>query len=296
MTRYALPAAAKSSHQRVPNKGTPWSKLKNPKTSTKPSSKKISWKGDSIVEAEELEHEQPTPKTTKKRNRDQKEYKRRKPLTDIPSIHKDGTEIAIVRFEGFPVTKTDFDRLRDIKQKLLASKVPHSEIKKTMKLERRRAEKALARMKNKLCFHCRNSGHVLSECPQLKNEPTEGTERMETGICFKCGSTEHQHLQCHIRGDVYKHAVCFICKQEGHISKQCPDNPRGLYPEGGGCNICGDITHFKKDCKKFSKKKKEEFEVTVKTLDNRISDALDEDLDVPKICSPQKKKKKLVKM
>lgn len=31
----------------------------------------------------------------------------------------------------------------------------------------------------------------------------------------------------------YNFATCFICKEQGHIAKQCPDNQRGLYPKGG---------------------------------------------------------------
>ena len=30
----------------------------------------------------------------------------------------------------------------------------------------------------------------------------------------------------------YPYAKCFICNETGHLSKQCPDNPRGLYPNG----------------------------------------------------------------
>lgn len=37
---------------------------------------------------------------------------------------------------------------------------------------------------------------------------------------------------------------------QGHISRQCPDNPRGIYPKGGACKECGDVTHLKKDCPK----------------------------------------------
>jgi len=27
-------------------------------------------------------------------------------------------------------------------------------------------------------------------------------------------------------------AKCFICEELGHLSRNCPDNPRGLYPNG----------------------------------------------------------------
>lgn len=27
-------------------------------------------------------------------------------------------------------------------------------------------------------------------------------------------------------------AKCFICQEMGHLSKSCPENPRGLYPRG----------------------------------------------------------------
>jgi hypothetical protein len=35
---------------------------------------------------------------------------------------------------------------------------------------------------------------------------------------------------------------------QGHIARQCPDNPKGLYPNGGNCKLCGDVTHLRKDC------------------------------------------------
>lgn len=34
----------------------------------------------------------------------------------------------------------------------------------------------------------------------------------------------------------------------GHLSMSCPDNPRGLYPDGGCCPLCHSVEHFKKDC------------------------------------------------
>ena len=29
--------------------------------------------------------------------------------------------------------------------------------------------------------------------------------------------------------NAYNFAVCFICKEEGHLAKACPDNPKGTY-------------------------------------------------------------------
>ena len=39
-----------------------------------------------------------------------------------------------------------------------------------------------------------------------------------------------QHTKL-LDGDAYNFATCFICKQVGHLSKACPDNPKGLYPQ-----------------------------------------------------------------
>lgn len=298
MTRFTRAIGSKSSNKRVPDEATPWSQLKNPEANPPVTKQvvpvKIHWKKKQS-DSDSIEISGPSVSSNSlELNENKKTYKRRKPLTDYAPIVKDGKEINVVRFEGFPVKKEDAERLKSLKVKLLASKIPHNEIKKTMKLERRRAEKALAREKKQICFQCRQSGHLLSQCPELRNN---GEQSTESGICFKCGSTEHQHTQCKVvRGDNYKFATCFICKQEGHISKQCPDNPKGLYPEGGSCRICGDVTHLKKDCPKFCKRKKEEFEVTVNTLHPGALDALDEDLTSRSVSPPPIKKKKIIKM
>ena len=53
---------------------------------------------------------------------------------------------------------------------------------------------------------------------------------------------------------VFPYAKCFICKEIGHLSKQCPDNPRGLYPNGGCCKLCSSVEHYKRDCPELKKK------------------------------------------
>lgn len=72
--------------------------------------------------------------------------------------------------------------------------------------------------------------------------------------CYKCGSEQHRTAHCtqappaDAPSGMFPFATCFICKQNGHLARSCPDNPRGLYPEGGGCRTCGSVEHFVRDC------------------------------------------------
>ncbi|CAB3230747.1 unnamed protein product [Arctia plantaginis] len=173
---------------------------------------------------------------------------RRKEINDHSfQLIINGKDIELVRYDGFPVMKKDAERIEELKSNMLKKGIPKSEVQRTIKLERRRAEKALARVKRDVCYNCRKGGHVLSDCPELKSK-IPGADGAD-GVCFKCGSTEHRQFECKVQKDnEFRFATCFICKEPGHIARQCPDNPKGLYPNGGNCRLCGDVTHLRKDC------------------------------------------------
>lgn len=234
----------------------------------------------------------PKQKENLKRNsnpKPNKEAKRRKPLPEIERVVMNGKDVELIRFDGYPVKKDDFERLVQLRKDMISKGIPRSEVKETLKLERRKAEKALAREKKNVCFNCRKSGHLLSECPNL-NDETSGT-----GICFKCGSTEHTHFECRVvRSQDFKFATCFICNEQGHIARQCPDNAKGLYPKGGACKVCGDVTHLKKDCPKFQVEQ-ESNNIYAEKISNNSIDAL-EFGNLPKLKNiPVNRSNKIVK-
>ncbi|XP_015126792.1 neurofilament heavy polypeptide [Diachasma alloeum] len=199
--------------------------------------------------------------------RDDKEHKRRKPTPGTTKVIINGMEIEIVMYDGFPVKKEDAERLQELRKQMVMRGIPKSEINAAMKLERRKAEKALSRVRKNVCFHCRKAGHNLSDCPEL------GKEEAATGICFKCGSTEHTHFECRVtRKEEFGFAKCFICREQGHIAKQCPDNPKGLYPRGGACKICGDVTHLRKDCPDLAQGREENAVTVGRILDEAVED------------------------
>ncbi|KAJ3155262.1 hypothetical protein HDU86_004352 [Geranomyces michiganensis] len=127
---------------------------------------------------------------------------------------------------------------------------------------RRRTRRERNREKKLTCFLCRNPGHSINTCPKASESANStttvaaATAALATppasGICYKCGSVEHKSSQCRQRVDPknpYPFAHCFVCNKTGHIAGACPDNDRGLYPNGGGCKYCGSVRHFARDCK-----------------------------------------------
>ena len=44
----------------------------------------------------------------------------------------------------------------------------------------------------------------------------------------------------------FPYAKCFICGEIGHLSRSCPDNPRGLYPKGKGSDFSSNMYFCKR--------------------------------------------------
>ncbi|KNC79231.1 hypothetical protein SARC_08366 [Sphaeroforma arctica JP610] len=121
--------------------------------------------------------------------------------------------------------------------------------KNMTKAERDNMRRRERRQKGKPCYNCRGMGHASAKCP----------EKVEGGqvLCYRCGSNEHNIHACKKKmqqGEAeFPFAVCYICKQKGHLTRACPDNPKGLYPNGGGCKTCQSVEHLSQNCPEKNK-------------------------------------------
>ncbi|XP_041706537.2 zinc finger CCHC domain-containing protein 9 [Coregonus clupeaformis] len=167
------------------------------------------------------------------------------------------------------------------------------EVETALKKDRRREDRRIKRQDDKksnmVCFNCRKPGHGLADCPEADRD-----EEMGRDICYRCGSTEHEIQRCRAKIDPalgeYPYAKCFICSKTGHLSRSCPDNPKGLYAAGGCCRVCGSVEHFQKDCPEHQAASNQ---VTLGWLSNNMS-ADHEEVHVPVKKAPPKQAKVVV--
>ncbi|XP_038820883.1 zinc finger CCHC domain-containing protein 9 [Salvelinus namaycush] len=167
------------------------------------------------------------------------------------------------------------------------------EVETALKKDRRREDRRMKRQDDKksnmVCFNCRKPGHGLADCPEADRD-----EEMGRDICYRCGSTEHEIQRCRAKIDPalgeYPYAKCFICSKTGHLSRSCPDNPKGLYAAGGCCRVCGSVEHFQKDCPEHQAASNQ---VTLGWLSNNMS-ADHEEVHVPVKKAPPKRAKVVV--
>uniref|UniRef100_A0A2K6S280 CCHC-type domain-containing protein n=1 Tax=Saimiri boliviensis boliviensis TaxID=39432 RepID=A0A2K6S280_SAIBB len=162
-------------------------------------------------------------------------------------------------------------------------------LKKDSRWQGRRFKRQAAKENAMVCFHCRNPGHGITYCPAaLENQD------MGNGIHYRCRSTEHEITKCKAKVDPalgeFPFTKCYVCGEMVHLSRVCPDNPKGLYADGGGCKLCGSVEHLKKDCLESQNSDRM---VTVGHWAKGMSADYEEILDAPK---PQKPKTKIPKV
>ncbi|XP_071965466.1 zinc finger CCHC domain-containing protein 9-like [Antedon mediterranea] len=183
------------------------------------------------------------------------------------------------------------DKLKEEQRQLNeARKIGDEEEKKDRRREVRRLKRKKAKTSKMVCFHCRETGHGVADCPQVNDEHDDEN----IGVCFRCGSTEHDIGRCKAKVNPLKgefpFAKCFICEEMGHLSRSCPDNPKGLYPMGGGCKTCGSVEHRWWNCNKMKEETgcDREKPGSVSTINPLMSADAVEGLEIIK---PKKRKK-----
>ncbi|XP_034630098.1 zinc finger CCHC domain-containing protein 9 [Trachemys scripta elegans] len=263
MTRWARTS---TTHSKKPLDATPWEDMKNGSTSGTVRNKQQNYSNTLSLKNDQV----------KKKNKKKKDYLNE----DVNGFMEYLKQSSQVIHNG-KVRAADSHEMRE-------------EVATALKKDKRREGRRLKRQEMKkntmVCFHCRKPGHGIADCPAALE-----SQDMGTGICYRCGSTEHEITKCRAKVDPalgeFPYAKCFICGEMGHLSRSCPDNPKGLYAEGGCCRLCGSVEHFKKDC---PENQNSDQAVTVGRWSYGMSADYEEILESPKLQKPKVKVPKIV--
>ena len=170
----------------------------------------------------------------------------------------------MVRVTDFGRPKRTYDKDDSVRRPLPPqdSAYQSQRVSQNPRSEARRLKRKAIRESDKECFFCRETGHLSQDCPQN----TESAESPNTPkICYRCGRVGHSLKDCKKapqkpqnrkrkrtndessddseidipEQEVLPYAKCYVCQQNGHLAGFCPQNERGIYPNGGACKLCG---------------------------------------------------------
>lgn len=168
----------------------------------------------------------------------------------------------MVRVTDFGRQKPTYDKDKVPKKPLAPqdSAYQSQRVSNNPRSEARRLKRKSIREADKDCYVCRQPGHLSQDCPRNAN----GGEKGAGGrICYRCGRIDHSLKECKKlpvkvqkrkredsvsdsedeskNQEFLPYAKCYVCQKSGHLAGTCPENERGMYPNGGGCKLCGNL-------------------------------------------------------